>query len=163
MSGTTVRVYLPLTLEGLAELERTGGCGPAPLRVHAVTPALREAWPDGEDDELEYAALTDAAQRSLDLPTERPRRVVVALDVPSMDVPSGGEGDHDDLTAAALAHEVPRRWVAAVHVDTAEAEAVVAEARAARGTPAYDELRERCLDHDLAWYATQEIGDLLDR
>ena len=159
MSGATVRVYLPLTLEGLADLERTGASGPAPLGVHAVTPALREAWPDADDDELEYAALTAAAQDSLDLPTERPLRVVVALDVSAVD----DARDPDDPTAATVAYEVPRRRVAAVHVDTVSAEPMVAEARAARGTPAYDELRERCLDHDLAWYATQEIGDLLDR
>ena len=158
MSEPRVRAYLPLTTEGLAELERSGVCGPAPLRVHAVTAAVREALPDSDDEELEYAALTAAAQHSVDLPSDRPRRVVVALDVGAVE----DLGDPGDPTAAVVSHEVPRRRVAAAQVDTEEAEEAVAAARAARGTPAYDELLERCLDHELAWFATQEIAGLLD-
>lgn len=155
------RVYLPLTITGLAELERTGVCGPAPLRVHAVTAAVRELAPDGDEEELEYAALTAAAQHSVALAESSPhsRRVVVALDVGTVE----DLGDADDPTMASVAHEVPRRRVAAVHVDTEEAEPAVAAARAAHETAAYDELLDRCLDHELAWYAAQEIPHLLDR
>lgn len=159
MTDRTVRVYLPLTLEGLAALEQQGATDPGPLRAHAVTAALREAWPDGDEEELEYAALTAAAQGSLGLSSDQPLRVVVALDVKTVEELQ----DDEDPTAVAVAHQVPRRRVAAVHVDTEGAASAVGAARAAAGTSAYDWLAEQCLDHELAWYATQEIGDLLDR
>ncbi len=54
--------------------------------------------------------------------------------------------------------------MAAVLVDAADAEPVVAAARDAvsAGDPEADRLLERCLDHDLGWWATQEIPTLLD-
>ena len=70
-----MRIYLPSTL---AELGAKGGLSPRP--VHAVTPALRAALPDEDDEGLEYAAQLLAADDSLDrldgsVPSGR-RRVV---------------------------------------------------------------------------------------
>ena len=62
-----MRVYLPATLPALAELHKTGLIAPAPLTAYAVTPALREWYIEGDSEELEYAALTDAARASLRL------------------------------------------------------------------------------------------------
>ena len=57
------------------------------------------------------------------------------------------------------------RHVAAVLADTEDAEDDVTAARDAileRSAEA-EELAERCLTHELAWWATQEIGDLLQQ
>ena len=163
-----MRVYLPVTHSGLRDLVGSGGLGPAPLVGSAVTGSLRESYAAGDEDELEYAALTAAARSALallaqadDAEDEPPRRVVVAVDVDdARPVP--------DLGAAAveLPRVVPLRQVVSVHVDTAEAEGDVAAAVAMlrEGGPrdADDEfLLGSCEAHELAWFATQEIGDLL--
>lgn len=57
------RVYLPLTPAALAAAV-AGGQVPG-TAAHAVTPALREWYVDGDLEELELAALTDAAQVAL--------------------------------------------------------------------------------------------------
>ncbi|MER6919180.1 hypothetical protein ABT314_09125, partial [Streptomyces spiralis] len=81
-----MRVYVPLTLPGLAEAYRTGELGAGPLVAYAVTPALREWYLSDDMEELEYAALNRAALASLRLLAADPdaprRRVVVAVDVP---------------------------------------------------------------------------------
>ena len=85
-----MRVYLASTLPGLAEILADGQAGPAPLRAFAVTPALREAYASGDDEELEYTALLVAAKQSLRLLDADPgaprRRVVLAADVPDAQV-----------------------------------------------------------------------------
>ena len=55
-----MRVYLASTLPGLAKILADGQVGPAPLRAFAVTPALREAYASGDDEELEYVAMLAA-------------------------------------------------------------------------------------------------------
>jgi hypothetical protein len=54
-----MRVFLPSTLPALAEALRAGHVGQQP--GYAVTPALREAYASGDEEELEYSALTEAA------------------------------------------------------------------------------------------------------
>lgn len=80
-----MRVYVPLTLPGLAEAHEAGELGPAPLRAYAVTPGLREWYVSDDLEELEYAALGRAAAASLRMlaaDAGAPRkRVVVAVDV----------------------------------------------------------------------------------
>jgi hypothetical protein len=77
-----MRVYLPMTVAKLHTL-RDKGLQPDTLG-HAVTPALREWYIEGDADELEYAALADAAQASLRQlePAGPLRRVVVAVELP---------------------------------------------------------------------------------
>ncbi len=58
-----MRVYVPLTLTAAAAALSGGSVAAGP--VHAVTPALRGWYPGEEIEELELAALTDAAQTSL--------------------------------------------------------------------------------------------------
>ena len=84
---SVMRVYVPLTLPGLAEAHETGELGPSgPLTAYAVTPGLREWYLSEDIEELEYAALGRAALASLRLlaadPAAPRRRVVVAVDVP---------------------------------------------------------------------------------
>jgi hypothetical protein len=129
----SVRVYVPLTSSGLAGLVAEGRLS-GPFRAHAVTSALLESWPDADDESWEYAALMAAAAASAAMrgSGDRPRRAVVAADVPSFE-PVGGA----DPTLVDVAADVPWKNVVAAHVDDA------AE------------------DDDLAWFATQEIAGLV--
>lgn len=57
---TLVRVYLPLTADALRALHRDRELGGA-LPGYAVTAAVRQSDPDGDDESWEHAALQDAA------------------------------------------------------------------------------------------------------
>jgi hypothetical protein len=154
----STRVYVPTTLTRLRAVVTADGIGPAPFVGHAVTPGVREGLPDVGEEEWEYAASTAAAQSSLAMleDDEPARRVVIAVDVPSAR-PAGTV----DPTVVEVDDVVPFRRVGAVLADAAEAEPDVAAARDAVGTPDAEDLAERCLDHELGWWAAQEIGDLL--
>lgn len=155
-----MRVYVPATLPLLAGWHAGGSV--SAVSGYAVTPALREWYAGGDDDELEYAALTQAARASIGLLTAAPwLRVVVACDVSSATA-SGDLGDG----AVVLAGPVPWSEVAAVHVDAAEASAVVAEAVKAwdafnTGDEDAQFTVEACEGEELLWYATQEVADLM--
>ncbi|OEV13556.1 hypothetical protein AN220_29430, partial [Streptomyces nanshensis] len=79
-----MRVYVPLTLPALSEAHGAGELGPAPVEAYAVTPGLRAWWGSEDAEELEYAALRQAAGASLRLLADQyeaaRRRVVVALE-----------------------------------------------------------------------------------
>ena len=156
----TTRVYVPSTLGRLRSVVTADGLGPAPFVGHAVTPAVREELADLGEEEWEYAASTAAAQSSLAMlhDDDPARRVVIAVDVPSAR-PAGTE----DPTVVEVDEVVPFRLVGAVLADAADAEDHVAAAREAlaAGATDADRLADRCLDHELGWWAAQEIGDLL--
>src|SRR5258706_12399098 len=80
-----MRVYLPATMSQLAALRELGELT-APTEAHAVTPALREWYAEGDEEELEYVAFTRAAQAALRLLRHDGkvprRRVVVSVDLP---------------------------------------------------------------------------------
>lgn len=107
-----MRVYLPLTLDGLAEAVEAG----------FVSADVDKIVAEDESEEAEYAALMTAADESAALIEGPGRRVVLAADV--VDV----------------AGAVPKKMWAALHVDTED---------------------DADPDDDLAWYATQEISDVL--
>ncbi len=161
-----MRVYLPSTLPALADTLKHGEVGPPPLQAFAVTPALREAYASGDDEELEYVAMLAAARQSLRLLASEPdaprRRVVLAADVPDQQVSWTA---YDDEPAAVLVKiPVAIDAVASGHIDAAEAAADVAAAAEAIGAAdAGDEDAEFTVDgaegHELAWYATQELPD----
>ncbi|CCB74726.1 MULTISPECIES: DUF6912 family protein [Streptomycetaceae] len=167
-----MRVYIPTTLPGLAEAHKAGELGPAPLDAYAVTPALREWYVSDDIEELEYAALTRAAQGSLRLialdPTAVPRRVVVAVDVADAAVsydPDRGL-DPQALGAVRIARPVPLAKAAAVHVDADDAREDVAAAAAVIGAADTGDEDARFTvdgaeDHELLWFATQEIPALI--
>ncbi|MFF5442663.1 DUF6912 family protein [Streptomyces achromogenes] len=167
-----MRVYVPLTLPALAEAHRTGELGSGPFVAYAVTPALREWYLSEDIEELEYAALGRAALASLRLLAADPdavrRRVVVAVDVPdraaSADPDRGLEPSA--LGQVTVTVSVPLAKAASVHVDAEDAEPDVAAA--ARALPAADGgdddarfVVDGADDHELLWYATQEIPNLV--
>jgi hypothetical protein len=162
-----MRVYLPGTTRSLRALVDDGQLGPAPLTGFAVTPQLREWYVAGAIEELEYAALLDAARGSLrlldeDLAAPR-RRVVVAAEVPDQLVLARPDLDR---AVVRLTEPVPLRAIAAVHVDGPDAEqAVQAAASAVLEADLGDDDAQFLLDeaegHELLWYASQEIAALL--
>lgn len=167
-----MRVYVPLTLPGLAEAYRTGELGAGPFLAYAVTPVLREWYLSDDIEELEYAALGRAALASLRQLAAEPvaprRRVVVAVDVPDRDVSADpGRGlDPAALGQVRVSGTVALAKAAAVHVDAADAEAdVTAAAEALPAADAGDDdaqfVVDGAEDHELLWFATQEIPNLV--
>ena len=118
-----MRVYVPLTLSGLAEAYKTGELGAGPFVAYAVTPALREWYLSDDIEELEYAALNRAALASLRLLAVDPgavrRRVVVAVDVPDRAAVADPDRGLDPaaLGEVRVSGAVALAKAAAVHVD----------------------------------------------
>ncbi|MER5872861.1 hypothetical protein [Streptomyces sp. NPDC002044] len=165
-----MRVYVPLTLPGLAAAHQAGELGPAPLRAYAVTPGLREWYASDDVEELEYAALGRAAAASLRMLAEdaaAPRtRVVVALDVADTAATAAPGEDEAALGRVALADAVRLAVAAAVHVDADDArEDVAAAAGALAAADAGDggarSVVDAAEDHELLWFGVQEIPGLL--
>ena len=164
-----MRVFVPATLAMLQKLVADGSLRPVNGTAFAVTPTLRESYAEGDEDELADVALRDAALASVRLlgnegETGLPsRRAVLEADV---------DGDvtlRPDLDDAAVrvAGEVPIGRVIAAYVDNAAAEAAVSAAvEAVDEADLGDEDAELTVgdaqDHDLAWYAPQELPFLLE-
>ena len=177
-----MRAYLPKTLPLLAArltvdaqtgrvLDPTVSVADAGDVAFAVTPALREWYREGDAEELEYAAYTRAARGGLRLlardmaegHASPPRRVVLALDVPEAQATPLPDVD---AAAVRLLTPVPFDAVVAAHVDDAAASPDIATAIAALDAAAGGDADAQFTldsldDHELAWYAVQEIGFLL--
>ncbi|HEY5852727.1 MAG TPA: hypothetical protein VIW24_01425 [Aldersonia sp.] len=136
----------------------------------AVTPALREAYSAGDDEELAEVAMAEAARASLRLLASEEsgdephltRRAVLAADV------DGATPRPDlDFAVVRLTGPVAYDQVASVHVDLAEAEEAIAKAMrhvdaADLGDPDAEFVLGDAEDHELAWYAAQELPFLLE-
>ncbi|MEU8898405.1 hypothetical protein [Nocardia sp. NPDC048505] len=176
-----MRVYIPATVPMLRALVADRQIFPLGATAFAVTPALREAYASGDDDELAEVAMMEAARASLRLLAgERDdvaeaagadpaapvgpiyRRAVIAADVPG----AKHRPDLDDAVVK-LAGPVSYNQIASVHVDLAEAEPQVAKAAevvdaADLGDTDAEFVLGDAEDHQLAWYAAQELPFLLD-
>jgi hypothetical protein len=164
-----MRVYLPSTLSGLAGILRDRKLEPAPLTGYAVTPALREWYASADLEELEYAAMSDAAKDSLRLlaadPDAPSRRVVIVAEIPDEAVAYEGDLDGDDRALVRVTRPVSFERIVSGHVDDAEAETDVRAARAAitAADTGDDDARftvDGAAGHELMWYATQELPHL---
>ena len=165
-----VRVYIPVTLAMLQGLVADGLLHARSGTAFAVTPKLRESYAEGDDDELAEVALREAALASLrllaidgDHQAEFPvRRAVLVADVSD----ATDRPDLDDAVVR-LAGPVGMSDVIAAYVDNATAEpAVAAAVQVIDDADLGDEDAELTVgdaqDHDLAWYATQELAFLLE-
>lgn len=137
----------------------------------AVTPTLRESYAEGDDDELADVAIREAALASVrllagvaDEPSTGlpPRRAVLVAEVDG----ATARPDLDDAVVR-LTGPVGIDDVIAAYVDNAAAEpAVLAAIDAVDAADLGDEDAELIVgdaqDHDLAWYAPQELRFLLD-
>ena len=162
-----MRVYIPATLSMLQRLVADGTMQPLSGTAFAVTPALREAYAEGDDEELAEVAISEAALGSLRLLAAEPqgdlplRRAVVVADAEAT-----LRADLDDAVVR-ISGPVTTDQVAAVYVDNAAAEPAIAAAiEVIDDADLGDEDAELTVgdaqDHDLAWYATQELPFLLD-
>ena len=161
-----MRLYIPATLADLTVTpvaSEGDGSDPAPAlsarRAHAVTPALRDALPDEDEETWEYAAQLAAADDSLvrlagepDSPT---LRLVLAVDVEPDAVGPVAPGAGDDVAPSAVELLVSVTWaeLACAHVDEVEA---AADVRAALDGD--DEAFERLAERDLLWYDATELA-----
>jgi hypothetical protein len=168
-----VRVYLPATTTSLRTLVDEGVL-PGPHTAFAVTPQLREFYElsdaEADEEELEYAALLAAARASLRLidhdPTAARRRVVLAADVPDAAVQPIDDPD-TDRGAVRIGADIEVRTVASAHIDGAAAEddvraAVNVVIEADLGSEDAQFVVDQAEGHELAWYASQEMGPALE-
>jgi hypothetical protein len=162
-----VRVYIPATLAMLQRLVGDGQLHAASNTAFAVTPTLREAYAHGDEEELAEVALRDAALASLRLLAgeagELPRRRAVLMAEVDVAEP---RPDLDDAVVR-LDGPVVLDQVICAHVDNAEAEPAVAAAidaidAADLGDEDAELLVGDAQDHDLAWYAAQELPFLVE-
>jgi hypothetical protein len=162
-----VRVYVPATLAMLRQLVADRSLRAVNATAFAVTPTLREAYAEGDEDELADVALRDAALASLRLLDDDdsglpPRRAVVVANAEDVTA----RPDLDD-SVVRLAGPVALGDVISAYVDNADAEpAVRAAIEAVDAADLGDEDAELLVgdaqDHDLAWYAPQELAFLLE-
>ncbi|MCX6465389.1 MAG: hypothetical protein NTW05_17600 [Pseudonocardiales bacterium] len=166
-----MRIYVPATWPMLARMVKNERLDPIGGTAFALTPKLRESYTTGDDEELEYAAMLEAARASLrllgvefglgedDVPA---RRVVVAADLDDVAL----RPDLDDA-AVRITGPVPVSAIAAVHVDTEDAEYAVRQAAGAVDAADMGDLDAEFLigeaeDHELAWYDPSEVAFLVD-
>jgi hypothetical protein len=156
-----VRVYLPATMPLLVQWLSDGQAPPG--SGHAITPQLREWYREGDEEEMEYVAQLAAARSALDLldadPDAPRRRVVLAVDVPDLDVAPVGEGARSAVSVGA---PVPVRSWASGLIDDEDNESIVSAAVTALGAAtAGDDDAAFLLDEaaatELGWYAVQEL------
>jgi hypothetical protein len=166
------QVYIPATLAMLQQLVTDESLWPVNGTAFAVTPTLRESYAEGDDEELADVALREAALASLRLlaaqeaegadDTPRPRRAVLSAEIGDVTF----RPDLDDAVVR-LAAPVTIDQVIAAYVDNAGAEEAVAKAikvidAADLGDEDADLVVGDAQDHDLAWYANQELPFLLE-
>ena len=162
-----MRIYLPSTTSELATL-RDENVLPGPRPATAVTPELREYYLDPDLEEVEYAALLEAARLSLRMvdadPSAARRRVVIAADVPDSGIepdPGSGRG------SVRFVGDLDLSAVVSLHIDGADAEPAVTAATAVvieadLGSDDAQFIVDEAEAHELGWYASQELGPLLE-
>ena len=165
-----MRIYIPATVAGLRRLLDTEQLQPLSGTAFALTPRLRESYAAGDDEELEYVAMSEAARASLRLlaaeladdPDASPRRAVVSADVEDVTL----RPDLDDAVVR-VGGPIPMARLAAVHLDLVEAADAVRAAAAVvdaadLGDPDAEFVLGDVEDHELAWYGVQELPFVLE-
>lgn len=165
-----MRIYVPATVAGLRRLLDTEQLQPLSGTAFALTPRLRESYAAGDDEELEYVAMSEAARASLRLlaaeiaddPDASPRRAVVSADVEDVTL----RPDLDDAVVR-VGGPIPMARLAAVHLDLVEAADAVRAAAAVvdaadLGDPDAEFVLGDVEDHELAWYGVQELPFVLE-
>jgi hypothetical protein len=166
----TLRIYVPVTVAGLRRLLDTEQLQPLSGTAFALTPRLREFYASGDDEELEYVAMSEAARASLRLlaaeladdPDTPARRAVVSADVDDVTL----RPDLDDAVVR-VGGPIPMGKLAAVHLDLVEAADAVRAAAAVvdaadLGDPDAEFVLGDVEDHELAWYGVQELPFVLE-
>lgn len=146
-----VRIYLPVGRTELAELADTGyvpATVATPREAFAVTEALVAGAPNLDDEDLEYAAFTDAVLAAgAVLADPGDRRVVLAADADPAWV---AEADGRPVSRVWLVAPLPVSRVSSFHID----ELAGAARTGAGGARAADEADE------LLWYDITELDEV---
>ena len=151
--AAAVRVYLPGTWAALATLADPSSQGGLPTGGvgFAVTRSVQEADPDGDDEEWEFVAFSDAALASMrllsdDLPR---RRVVFSVDLDADVVDAAGGS-----SAVLVPDVVSLDALAAVHLDGVEAEQAISAVLSGAPVDTLDDVA-------LEWYLPSEVAGLV--
>ncbi|MBC2682091.1 DUF6912 family protein [Corynebacterium anserum] len=166
-----MRVYIPATFDLLRTLAEEQQM---PVRSgvgFALTPAVREFYTSGDDEELAYTAFLDAARASLRLLTIGDeqrfpyRRVVISADIDDQAITLAPE-DGESVVRLNPAI-VTVKALAAIHVDDHDAEAATKAAmdvvdEADLGDEEAELTLGDCEDNLMSWYGAQELPFLVD-
>ena len=155
----------------LTELEETGQLAARSGWGFTVTPALREFYTEGDEEEIEYSAFLEASMASLRLlaigdEDKFPhRRVVISVDVDESVVTP--KPDMGEPVVALNPATITKDNLQAIHVDIEESEAATAKAIAAiDNADLGDEDAELAvgdaLDNFMAFYDPTELPILVE-
>nr|WP_154736922.1 hypothetical protein [Corynebacterium guaraldiae] len=155
----------------LAELEETGQLAARSGWGFALTPALREFYTEGDEEEIEYSAFLEASMASLRLlaigdEEKFPhRRVVISVDVDESVVTP--KPDMGEPVVALDPATITKDNLQAIHVDIEESEATTAKAiDAIDNADLGDEDAELAvgdaLDNFMAFYDPTELPILVE-
>lgn len=159
------RVFVPATLGLVSQWLESGEVRPRSGTAFAVTPALREAYASGDEEELAEVALDEASLASLRLLSGEeggpPLRVVLVLEVPEVEL----RPDLDDAVAR-VQGPIGLDAVDCLYVDLLSAKEVVARAAlvvdaADLGDSDAEHIVADAQDEPLAWYASTELSLVL--
>ena len=166
-----MRVYIPATFDMLRTLADDQQI---PVRSgvgFALTPAVREYYTGGDEEELAYTAFLDAARASLRLLSIGDeqrfphRRVVISADIDDSAVTLSPE-DGESVVRLSPA-VVSTTMLAAIHVDDEDAEKITKAAidvidEADLGSEEAELTLGDCEDNLMSWYDSQELPFLVD-
>jgi hypothetical protein len=152
-----MRVYVPASLDLLCSV-RDSAVVDGPFDAVAVTAGLREWYATSDADDLEYAAMARASDLALEAAVAD-RRVVVVVDADEVDVDVT-----DEPAGSVQLTRIERARIASFHVDDAAAIPAVRLARTALAKAIPGSMPwevEHLVDHDLAWFARQELDTVI--
>lgn len=166
-----MRVYLPATFSMLGILNDSGVMPVKAGWGFAMTPALKDFYTAGDEEEISYSAFLDAAEASIrllaigDEPQFPHRRVVVSADVPDEYISL-----KPDFGAAVIKLNQPqisKDQLAAIHIDSEHSESATAAAiEAIDAADLGDEAAELtvgdALDNYMAFYDPTELPFLIE-
>ncbi|HJG46683.1 DUF6912 family protein [Corynebacterium variabile] len=166
-----MRVYLPATFDMLGTLAKDGQM---PVRSgvgFSLTPALREFFTSGDDEEIEYQAFLEASRASLRLLTAGGeekfphRRVVISADLPETSV--SANADKGEAVVDVFPALLETAQLVAIHVDDegnepATAAAIEVVDAADLGDEDAEITLGDCEDNLMSWYDAKELGVLVD-